>query len=205
MDAPELLAVDDGVWVLSKPAGWVAHATRPDEAFDLRAWVVRERGAPPGLAPVHRLDRETSGLVLYASGELLGDLGRAFAERSVTKRYVALVHGRAHRKGIVRRPVDREPAVTRYRTLEWIGPTSLLEVRPETGRKHQIRRHLQGVGHAVVGDPRWRPPRARPLPVHPGRMWLHAVSIELPDGRRWEAPLPADLAAHLAALRTVVG
>lgn len=201
LDAPELLAVDDGVWVFAKPVGWVAHATRDDEPFDLREWAVRQHGAPPAVAPAHRLDRDTSGVVLYAEGARLGELGRAFADRSVTKRYLALVYGRAHRKGIVRRPLDGAAAVTRYRTLEWIGPFSLLEVRPETGRKHQIRRHLQSVGHAVVGDPRWRPPRPRRVPAHPGRMWLHAASIALPDGRRWEAPLPAALAAHLDALR----
>jgi 23S rRNA pseudouridine955/2504/2580 synthase len=91
-------------------------------------------------------------------------------------------------------------AVTRYRLEAWLGPFSLLTVRPETGRKHQIRRHLQTIGHAVVGDDRYPPRRFRKVPGFPGRLWLHANELTLPDGRRFRAPLAAELDDHLRLL-----
>src|SRR5690606_8756122 len=107
----------------------------------------------------HRIDRETSGVVLCADDDaVLAELGRVFREALATKRYRALVFGRTHKKGVIRTPLGDArrgtavEAVTRYRLLAWLGPTSLLEVRPATGRRHQIRRHLQRIGHSVVGD-----------------------------------------------------
>jgi 23S rRNA-/tRNA-specific pseudouridylate synthase len=130
-----------------------------------------------------------------------------FAEGTVQKRYLALVFGQTRDKGIIRRALAdgrrSKPleAVTRYRTLEKFSKWSLLSVRPETGRKHQIRRHLQGIGHAVIGDTRYLP-RGRPtVPAFPGRLWLHAERIEI-DGRTFEAPLAPELEAHLAVLRS---
>src|SRR5690606_57771 len=122
------------------------------------------------------------------------------ASSTVVKRYRALVHGRTNAKGIVRRPLADArrgralPAVTRYRRLAIYGRTSLIEARPETGRQHQIRRHLAGVGHPVVGDARYGPARFAPVPGFPGRLWLHCASIELPNGARFEAALPEELA-----------
>ena len=108
-------------------------------------------------------------------------------------------------EGIIRRPLSygrgrTQPAVTRYRCLAVHGRFSYLEVRPETGRKHQIRRHLHGIGHPLVGDTRYRPRRFRAVPGFPGRIWLHALRLELPDGRHFEAPLPPELSAHLEVL-----
>ena len=146
-------------------------------------------GAPSDLAPVHRLDRETSGVLLCASDPALrAELGAFFASGRVEKRYRALVHGRTHAKGIVRRALADGrrgrplPAVTRYRRLEALGRVTLIEARPETGRKHQIRRHLAGVGHFVVGDERYPPRRFSGVPGFPGRLWLHAM-FRPPAGR----------------------
>ena len=203
---PILVARVGELWVLSKPAGFAVHRAG-EGAPDLMAWAVQNLDAPPGLSPIHRLDLETSGVVLCAGDpKILARYGQFFARGEAVKRYRALVHGRAHLKGVIRRPL-KEPggskmqdAITRYRKLAWYGPTTYMEVRPETGRKHQIRRHLQGIGHAVVGDERYPPKRFRAIAGFPGRLWLHAQSIELPGGVRFEAPLPPELKAHLAML-----
>lgn len=206
-DPPDslLIARDGPLFVLNKPAGLPVHPGHPD-LDDLTALIARS-GLPAGLVPVHRLDRPVSGVVLCsADADLRREMSNWFAERTVHKRYRALVFGRTRVKGTVRRALDDGrrgrplPAVTRYRRVEWLGGFTLVEARPETGRKHQIRRHLHGLGHALVGDERYRGPRRR-VPAYPGRLWLHASAIELPDGRSFEAPLPAELQANLAALR----
>ena len=92
--------------------------------------------------------------------------------------------------------------MTRYRTLEWLGSFSLLAVRIETGRKHQIRRHLHGIGHPVIGDPRHGPRRPVRVPGWPGRLWLHARVLVLPGGETFEDPLPRELLASLDAMRS---
>jgi 23S rRNA-/tRNA-specific pseudouridylate synthase len=211
MAEPRLISRSDDIWVLEKPAGLAVHAAAGG-VLDLLSWARRELSAPQELAAVSRLDRETSGLVLCAVGDARGRAGRWLADGQVEKRYLALVHGRTHRKGVIRRalpdPRRRRPleAVTRYRRLSWLGSLTYLEVRPETGRRHQIRRHLQGIGHPVVGDARHgprRPPRL--VPGFPGRLWLHCFRLSLPDGQELEAPLPGELREHLELLAGLEG
>jgi 23S rRNA-/tRNA-specific pseudouridylate synthase len=205
---PTILANDGDLVALDKPVGWVVHAAMPDEPHDLRAWCAAEKALPPGLEPLHRLDRDTSGVVLYAaSPRTRALLGKEFEAHRVEKTYLALVIGHAHRKGVIRTPLapddggDPQPAVTRYRLVEALGGFSLLRVAIETGRKHQIRRHLHGLGLPLVGDERYRPSRRIRVPAFPGRLWLHAAKIALPDGRVFEAPLPDELQRCLDALR----
>ena len=203
-----LLTRKGDLWIFNKAAGMLVHpAFGPGGPPDLMSWAVRELGAPPELAPCHRLDLETSGIVLASPDPAIrGDIGAMFAAGDVTKKYRALVFGRAHRKGIIRKPLADGrrgrplPATTRYRLDGWLGPLSLLTVRPETGRKHQIRRHLQSIGHSVVGDDRYPPRRLLRVPAFPGRLWLHAAELLLPDGRRFRAPLPDELDEHLELL-----
>lgn len=188
-----LLAID-------KPSGWVAHATRPDEPADLRAWLADQ--GHRGCAPLHRLDRGTSGVLLFSPDpKIRAELGAAFAANAITKIYLALVFGHARRKGILRPPLDGREAVTRYGLAERLGGFSLLRVRPQTGRKHQIRRHLHSIGLPVVGDDRYRPARFRAVPGYPERLFLHAHRLVLPDGRTFESPLPEALERCLEALR----
>ena len=203
-----ILRADDGLVVLYKPCGMPTHATERRDGQDLMSVAMRELGLPHGLSPIHRLDVDTSGLVLAsADARTRRDYGYLFSQRQTTKRYLALVHGHTHRKGIIRKPLEDErrgaplDAITRYRSLERFLGCTLIEARPETGRKHQLRRHLQGVGHAIVGDARYRPKQLRPIPAFPGRLWLHALALELDDGRRWECPLPLELQHHLDQLR----
>lgn len=202
-----VIAQDGSLYAINKPAGLRVHRAGDDGADDLMAALARA-GLPAGIAPIHRLDAPVSGVVLCsADPEVRAQVSGWLAGHEVGKVYLALVLGRTRNKGIIRRaladgrrgrPLD---AVTRWRCLERLGPVSLLEVRPETGRKHQIRKHLQGIGHGIVGDELYRPKQFRAVPGFPGRLWLHAARIEAPDGRVWSAPLPGELVDHLALLR----
>jgi hypothetical protein len=208
MSEPSLLTHADGVYALYKPCGWVVHAAMARETHDVRAWCAKQPNLPKGMDPCHRLDRDTSGVVLFAADpEVRARVGGAFMAGTVRKTYLALVFGKAHQKGVIRRALSQDrpgppqAAVSRYRLDEALGGFSLLRVAPETGRKHQVRRHLQSIGHPVVGDDRYGPKRFRAVPGYPGRLWLHAFRIELPGGVVFEAPLPAELQQHLELLR----
>lgn len=206
----KLIAEDERLVVLAKAAGLLVHPAGEDQGPS----VIELAG--PGLWPVHRLDRETSGvLVLARSEEAAAHLGRSFAAGRVEKRYLALVLGVAHDKGVIRRPLldegQEQEAITRYRTLAVLQGglrCSLLLVRPATGRPHQIRRHLAGIGHPVLGDRRYgRAPANRAAARLLGlpRLFLHAGSITLPhpaDGqkRTYTAGLPPELVEVLLAL-----
>lgn len=209
MDQPRLIAQDADLWILHKPSGMPVHPAG-DGREDLMGWASQAFGDDCALAPINRLDLETSGLVMCSpDAGLRGELGRALATGLVEKAYMALVHGRTNRKGIIRRALKDGrrgkaiEAVTRYKAVRLLGPVTLLRVRPETGRKHQIRRHLQSVGHAIVGDERYPPERFRPVAGFPGRLWLHACALTLPDGREFVDELPPELEAHLALLESL--
>ncbi len=204
---PQLVARDGDLWAFAKPSGMPTHVTGDPARLDLMRWAQRELGAPESLAPVHRLDAGTSGIVLASpSSALRGSLGRAFADRTVSKVYRALVFGATSSDGRITKPLSddrrRAPldATTRYKCLAWIRRYSYLELYPETGRKHQLRRHLQHIKHPIVGDTRYRLP-ARPRPKKaPKRLWLHAWSITLPDARTFYAPLAQELVDHLTQI-----
>jgi len=201
---PTLLSRDDGLLVLSKPSGLKLHPANNDGAPDVVTWLEAKH---PEYRPVHRLDRETSGVLLCAAeGAPRRELSHAFAEGAVAKTYLALVYGRTHRKDLIRTPLyDKRRrrelvARTRIRRIEWFPGFTLVRAEPQTGRKHQIRRHLHGEGHPVVGDTRYKQVPFRRVPGFPGRLWLHASKLVLPDGRTFEAPLPPELAAHLEVM-----
>jgi 23S rRNA-/tRNA-specific pseudouridylate synthase len=196
------------LYAVHKPAGWRVHPADPDGTDDLVTWLARQPTLPPGTAPVHRVDADASGLVLCAgSPEARRTASAWFAGTELQKVYLALVHGRTHKKGVIHRPLQDGrrgrplTATTRYKRLEWIGAFTLLAVSIETGRKHQIRRHLQSIGHALVGDTRYPPPRFRPVPGFLPRLWLHARALVLPDGTSIEDPLPDELLKQLELLR----
>ncbi|MBI2912458.1 MAG: RluA family pseudouridine synthase [Chloroflexi bacterium] len=169
----------------------------------------------PGI--VHRLDKDTSGLLVVARNDRAQrDLSRQLKEREVHKTYLALVHGAPRPpQGVIEAPIGRHPrnrkkmavvaggreAETRYRTRETLDGYALLEVEPVTGRTHQIRVHLAAIGHPVVGDATYG---RRSALV--GRQFLHAwrLAFTLPASGRlveFESPLPADLREALDAVR----
>jgi 23S rRNA pseudouridine1911/1915/1917 synthase len=219
--APELRIVhlDDDLAVVDKPAGLVVHPapshtgpTLVSELGDLLGGGDPER---PGI--VHRLDKETSGLMVVARGhEALAALQEQVREREVERRYLALAGGRlASRTGTIDAPIGRatkrrtrmavagaasRQARTHFEVLELLPRESYLEARLETGRTHQIRAHFAAIGHPLTGDSTYGgSPRygLRRQFLHSHRLaFRHPVS-----GARLEfsSPLPDDLAAALEA------
>jgi 23S rRNA pseudouridine1911/1915/1917 synthase len=222
IDLP-ILYIDDDVVVINKPAGISAHpsggtrvATVTDFARPLTTDTDDER---PGI--VHRLDRETSGVMILArTPESKLWLQKQFHDRLAQKRYLALAIGRVRpEEAIIRLPLARssadplrrvptahgKEAETAYKVLEELPGYSFIEGRPKTGRTHQIRAHFTAVGHPLAGDIRYGAPAGPPGLT---RHFLHASSltITLPSGRieTFTAPLPPELEAVLNRLRQSV-
>jgi tRNA pseudouridine65 synthase len=216
MKPPPVLSVlyqDDDLLVVDKPSGLVVHRgwARDGEVVMTLARALAGRH----VHPVHRLDRGTSGvLVLALTAAAARALGEAFEGGRVRKRYLALVRGIPPAAGVVDHPIPRSPggprvaAVTRFRRLATFERYAWLEAVPETGRLHQVRRHLKHISHPVIGDVRYgKGEHNRLFRSRFGlfRLALHAaeVSLEHPAHGaplRFLAPLPADLAGPLAAM-----
>lgn len=221
----DILYEDEHLLVVNKPAGMVVHpAARVVSGTLVNALLahcpqVADVGGPDRAGIVHRLDRETSGLIVVAkSPEIHAALQRQFQRRLVRKTYVALVEGQVHpREGIVEVPIGRDPkdrtrrtvsrtgrpAVTQYRVIEVFPQQTLLEVRPHTGRTHQIRVHLAWLGYPIVGD---RVYGRRRQTLLPDRHFLHARDLAFTHPVTGEklalsTPLPVELTAVLAQLR----
>jgi 23S rRNA pseudouridine1911/1915/1917 synthase len=209
-----ILYEDDDLVVVDKPGDLAVHPASTCQHRNLlrrlQHCYTHER-PDPRVEPftVHRLDRTTSGVVaLVKRRELIDFYTRQFAARTTTKRYVAIVHGRLEGEGTVElpilapdeRPVRIDPAGkpsrTDWRTLAAGEHASRLAITLHTGRKHQIRVHLAAVGHPLVHDHVYGPPRSESWPPD-ARPLLHAAQLELDhrDGRRlaFEAPVPADM------------
>lgn len=209
---------DDDVIVIDKPAGLIVHPVRPSEASvvgSLADKIERDGSLRPGV--VHRLDRDTSGVMILAKNQKAkAHLVDQFKNRRVKKTYIALVWGhpkhdqatvdiaidRSLKRGDMRRAATTgKPAQTDYQVVKRFSDTSLLEVRPLTGRTHQIRVHLAHLGTPVVGDTMYAGRR----PTGPGRQFLHAKSLELDLPSRQHkvffAELPPDLEQYLEGLK----
>ncbi len=220
----DILYEDARVIVLNKPRGLVVHPGAGHFSGTLvngllhHAAGLRERfpGEPlrPGI--VHRLDKDTSGVLIVAGNpEVQEFLARQFRDRTVKKQYLALVHGVPRppegtiRSRISRDPRDRKkftgtaaagkPAVTRYRVLRQGDGCALVSLRPRTGRTHQLRVHLLGIGCPIVGDPLYgrRSDAGLPLMLHAFRLAITLPGEDAP--RVFRAPPPADFRRQVRA------
>jgi 23S rRNA pseudouridine1911/1915/1917 synthase len=212
---------DDDVLVVDKPPGVVVHPARGHRSGTLaQALAEVAAGGEPGRAGiVHRLDRDTSGLLVVArSPEAHRRLKAALQRRAIVREYMALVEGRPPaRTGTIDAPIGRDrrrrtqmstdtddprAAVTHFAIEEALARTTLLRVRLETGRTHQIRAHLRAIGHPVAGDPEYgtagRLGLARQF-LHAARLRFAQPSTGAPVDVR--SPLPGDLAAALERAR----
>jgi 23S rRNA pseudouridine1911/1915/1917 synthase len=222
---------DDDLLIVDKPAGLVVHPSpgHRDGGTLVNALLARAGGAEyggiagvarPGI--VHRLDRDTSGLLMVAKHDAAQhSLMAQLKARRIRKTYQALVAGNvAAAVGRIEAPIGRDPkhrtrmaivpdgrpSITGYRVRERFAGWTLLELDLVTGRTHQIRVHLDGIGHPVAGDPVYGTGTSRRGPDGLARLFLHAWRLELAapgDGHliRATAPLPDDLEAALEGLR----
>ena len=225
MDLP-VLYEDDDIAIIDKPAGLVVHpgsgnATGTLVHGMLHRWpAVRGVGEAGRWGIVHRLDRDTSGTIAVAKSDGgYSGLRSLVNARAMTRHYLALVRGAlVLPTGTIDAPIGRDPrhptrmrvqpegrrAVSHYRLVEDLGPRSLVDVRLQTGRTHQIRVHLASIDLPVVGDRVYG--RTDVPGIDPGRVWLHASSLEFQHPITGglvaaTAPLPGDLAASLEAAR----
>jgi 23S rRNA (uracil1939-C5)-methyltransferase len=213
---PLLLYQDEALLAFEKPP-FLPSVPHPERAGSLLARV-RELPGAERAVPLHRLDAGTSGVCLFAR-EAAGAaaLARALAAPRGRRTYLALVRGVPRPRGRIARALREGgrdlPAATRYRRLRLVGGHALLEVAPESGRTHQIRRHLAAIGSPVLGDSRHgHAPSNRHLFERHflDRPFLHCAAIELPrpgggEALRIESPLAPDLAGVLGRLESLPG
>jgi 23S rRNA pseudouridine1911/1915/1917 synthase len=230
METPKIIFQDDSILVLNKPSGWITNdadttTTQPviqswlRENFDYP--LIGDREGRDGI--VHRLDKETSGVLLVAkTKEAFDELQRQFKERIVEKSYIALAHGKViEKEGEIKAAVGRLPwrrdrfgilpggrdSQTFYKVKDYYGDNTLLELFPKTGRTHQIRIHLKHIGHPIVGDEFYAGRKtARRDRLWIPRLFLHAASVEFihptsKEKTKFEAPLAEDLQKALDGLQ----
>ena len=213
---------DDDLLVVDKPAGMTVHPTPGHPGHTLVNAILSHYphladisdSLRPGI--VHRLDKDTSGLMLVAKNRAAqANLAEQFKARSIVKAYLALVKGKlTPESGIIEAAIGRDPrnrqrmavvsrgreARTDYRVIKYIGEHTLLEVTPETGRTHQIRVHLVAIGYPVVGDPVYGVKSP-----YLSRQFLHAcrLGFKLPSTGEYvefTSELPEDLAQALESI-----
>jgi len=227
---PQIVYEDNDIIVINKPAGLITHQKNlEDNQPSVVDWVIKNypdlkdvgepfiaSGAEVTRAGiVHRLDKDTSGLLLIAkNNEAFFYLKDLFQTKKIRKYYLALIHGKPKEpKGIIGSPlgriglkrttkitgkklIDEKEAETEYKTIKNFRDYTLLELSPKTGRTHQLRVHLNSIGHPITGDPLYGFRRLSP-PSGLNRLFLHAYRLEFitPDGKALtlEADLPEEL------------
>jgi 23S rRNA pseudouridine1911/1915/1917 synthase len=227
--APQPIALDivheDGqILIVNKPAGLVVHPGSGNRDGTLQNALLHHApslAALPRAGIVHRLDKDTSGLLVIAkTATAQTDLVRQLQARTVSRQYRAIVFGDLARATTIDAPIGRhprarttmavvargKPARTHVVPLERFGAATLVQCTLETGRTHQIRVHLAAIGHPLVGDPAYGGRRAAKNVPAFHRQALHAARLGLVHPRtqqpqHWEAPLPDDMAQLLLALR----
>ena len=219
---------DDDLLIVDKPAGLVVHPGSGNPAGTLLNALLHRlpaQSALPRAGIVHRLDKDTSGLMVVAKREAAqAALVRALATHQVRREYLAVARGNVERALTVDAPIGRhpvarttmavvargKPARTHVRVVERFGIATLVRCQLETGRTHQIRVHLAAIGHPLVGDPDYGGRRAKGGVLDFPRQALHATRLALVHPRTGAAlgvdsPPPADLAALLERLRANAG
>jgi 23S rRNA pseudouridine1911/1915/1917 synthase len=197
---------DDDVIVVDKPAGLVTAPTPESDRGNL-AYLLGQRPGAGTVHLVHRIDRPTSGLLVFAkTDDANRALSAAFVAHAVEREYHAVAVGAIASAATIDQPIGDRRAVTHVAPVEALRGATLVACRLETGRTHQIRIHLTAAGHPVAGDPQHGRHLARAFTPRPPRLALHARVLGFGHPRtgapmRFESPWPSDLAPWLAALR----
>ncbi len=192
---------DDRLLVLNKPSGLLTIPTPKNEPRTLSSILnddLKERGLAYRLYPCHRLDRETSGLIVYAKGKSTQKIMmEEFRQKKIKKIYIAFIQGRLPKdEGSIGYPVEGRSAVTKYKIIEKRNDFSVVEIVPLTGRTNQIRIHFKQIGHPLVGEAKFA--FRRDFKLKAKRLCLHAKMLEFfhPTTKKaisLIAPLPPDM------------
>jgi 23S rRNA pseudouridine1911/1915/1917 synthase len=216
---PQILWQDEQMLVVDKPPGLVVHPAPGHRGTTLVELLARDAPAGPEPRAVHRLDRDTSGLMLVAKGEpVQRRLQSVLRRREVEREYLALAEGRLESMaGTIDAPIGRDPrrrvrmstvtdkpreARTHFEVERFVDGFTLARVRLETGRTHQIRAHFAAIGHPLAGDRAYGGPPVSGLE----RQFLHSARLALvlpwsAERHEWRSELPPDLSAALDTLR----
>jgi 23S rRNA pseudouridine1911/1915/1917 synthase len=215
----KIIFEENDLIVIDKPTNLLVHPADENSKFEARnpkhetlIDILKEKY--PNAELVHRLDQDTSGVMVVAKNQKTADfLKKQFKNRTIKKKYIALVCGKLKdQKGIIVKSISKSrkrggsqttapigrmrEAITRYEVIQEFPDYSLLEVLPETGRTHQIRVHLASIGHPIAGDEKYKFKRQKTIPELK-RQFLHAkyLRFKLPDGRtmEFESELPMEL------------
>ncbi len=201
---PTIVFSDDHVIVADKPSGLVTAPTPESDRGDLLDQLSNQFGE---VHLVHRIDMPTSGLLVFArTREANKRLGDAFVAHDIEREYRAVAVGEVTAQTIDR-PIEGRRAVTHLESLERLAGATLLAVRLETGRTHQIRIHLAGIEHPIAGDRQHGGETSRTFVPRPPRLPLHAAVLGFAhpatgERVRFESAIPAELAAWIARLRS---
>lgn len=215
-DEPQIIFEDESLMVIDKPAGWVVNNAQTVKEKTIQDWFGMGKGEGEFYdkgGVVHRLDKDTSGVMVLAKNpQAYEKLKQQFLERKTVKKYIALVHGEfKETEGEVNAPIERfgqkfyigkdvsRTAITEWKVIKKVGENTLVEMTPHTGRTHQLRVHMRHLGHPIVSDPIYgnRKTWKEDLEWCP-RLFLHAKYLEFTHpvtGERvhFEAKLPKEL------------
>lgn len=172
---------DDWLIVLDKPQGLLTIPTPKNESRTLTSILnedLKKKNSPYRLHPCHRLDKETSGLIIYAKGKSIQKkMMELFKKRKVKKTYIAFIQGKlTHNQGDIKHPIAGQSALTQYSVMQIRKDFSVVEVMPLTGRTNQIRIHFKHIGHPILGETKYA--FRRDFRVKAKRLCLHAKSLE---------------------------
>ncbi|MEK7616420.1 MAG: RluA family pseudouridine synthase [Patescibacteria group bacterium] len=220
MSEPKVVYESPSTLIINKPSGLLTHPRNEhDKRESVASWLAKNY---PGAVWAHRLDKDTSGILLIAkTPEALAYYRELFHDRKIQKQYIALVYGTMKNEtGIIDAPLFKfgtrqsmrppregntleRAALTEYKVVKQFDDYAIMEVRPKTGRTHQIRIHLRSIGHPIVCDPIYAE-KSRVCPVELGRLFLHAQKLifTTPEGQAMtlEADLPPELENFLKTL-----
>jgi 23S rRNA pseudouridine1911/1915/1917 synthase len=172
---------DDWLLVVNKPAGLLSVPSPKHESRTLTSILnqdAQDRGLKYRLHPCHRLDRETSGLLIYAKGKSIEEkMSSAFRDRLVSKKYIAFVHGKLSQpQGTISSAIEGKSALTKYKVIQEKSNYSVVEVSPVTGRTNQIRIHFKNIQHPLVGEDKFA--FRKDFILRAKRVCLHAEYLE---------------------------
>jgi len=191
---------NDRFLVVDKPPGLL---TIPGRDLSEPSLIVELRKNHPELLVVHRIDRETSGCVLFAKNpEAHREANHWFEKHEMKKEYLAIAQGEL-RLPVMRldSPIEGQKALSQVSLIERLGENSYLRVKIQTGKRHQIRIHLSQAGHPILGDTKYGGRRKSKSGVPIDRVALHAESLQFPGGEKIVCPLPADFMLWVKLLR----